>query len=85
LWGSNAPLLVGIIASKPLSPLSFDSSPLSSISTPCSQIILQQLGLTKLDANHVFSYSSDIALPLNSIVLVLNQTLCGFANLSILH
>jgi hypothetical protein len=37
LWGLNAPLLIGIVASKPLFPLSLDFSSLSFILIPYSQ------------------------------------------------
>lgn len=83
--GSNAYLLASIVASKPLSPLSFDSFSLSSILIPRSQTTFQHLGLVKLDANYVLSCSSDIDLPLNFPILGLNQDLCNYIDLSILH
>ncbi len=84
-WGLNVFLLASIIASKPLFPLSFNSTSLSSILIPCSQTTLQWLGLAELDANCVLFCSSDIVLPFNFPILGLNQALCESADLSILH
>jgi hypothetical protein len=83
LCGSNVPLLVGIVALKPLFLLLIDSSPLSFTLTFCSQTTLCMLGLAELDTNCVLSCFLNTILPLNSYVLGLNQTSCGSTNLSI--
>jgi hypothetical protein len=63
---------IGIVVLKLLSPLSFDSSPLSSTFTPRSQTIICLLGPIELDTTHPLAYFSNIFLPSNSLVMGLN-------------
>jgi hypothetical protein len=63
---------IGIVASKLLSPLLFDYSPLSSTLTPRSQTIIYMFGPIELDTTHPFTYFSNITLPSNSLVMGLN-------------